>query len=86
MDIKKLSENPVVCKAKDACKSLSDLRLKKDYEMTLSLYDKKSPDTPECTHTLKGSSDHSLMKMLAVVGVISITLSAICCVCSLFKD
>ena len=86
MDMNKLANNPAVCKAKDLCKSLCDLRLKKDYEMTLTLYDKKSPDAPECTHNLKGSSDHSLIKMLAVVGVVSIALSAICGICSLFKD
>ena len=86
MDINKLTNNPVVCKAKEICKPLCDLRVKKDYEMTVTLYDKNSPESPECTHNLKGSCDHSLMKMLAVIGVVSITISAICGICSLFKD
>ena len=86
MDMNKLTNTPVVCKAKAFFKSLSDLRIKKDYDTTITLYDKNTPDAPECTHNIKGSSDHSLMKMLAIVGVVSITLSAICSICSLFKD
>lgn len=84
--MKSLSENPIVCKAKTACKNLSDIRIKNDYNMTVTLYDAKAPETAECSHTMKGSSDHSLMKLLAIVGIVSVVMSAICCVCSLFKD
>ncbi len=84
--MKNISENPMVEKAKCACKSLADIRVKQDYNMTVSLYDSKNPDTPECTHTVKGSCDHSLIKMLAVAGIVAVAVSVICGVCSLFRD
>ena len=82
--MKNISENPMVKKTCSALKSLSDIRVKNDYNMTVSLYDAKASETPECTHTVKGSSDHSLIKLLAVVGIVAITASAVCGVCSLF--
>lgn len=85
--MKNICENPMVKKACGAMRSLSDIRIKKDYNMTVSIYDAKTSETPECTHTIKGSSDHSLFKMLAVAGVVAVTVSAVCGVCSLFhKD
>lgn len=86
MDMSKITNNPATCKVKELLKSLSDLRIKKDYNVTVTLYDKNAPEVSECTHKLNGSSDHSLIKLLAVVGVVSVALSAICGVCSLFKD
>jgi len=83
--MKNICENPMVKKACGAMRSLSDIRIKKDYNMTLSIYDANSSDSPECTHTLKGSSDQSLLKMLAVAGVVAVTVSAVCGVCSLFR-
>ena len=84
--MKKFSESPIACKAKCALKNLSDIRIKSKYDMSVSLYDAKSPETTECTHVSSGEGDHSLIKLLAVVGVVSVIMSAICCVCSLFKD
>ena len=84
--MKNILENPIVEKAKCACKSLADIRVKRDYNMTVSLYDAKDPETMESTHTIKGSCDQSLLKMIALAGVVAIALSAICGVCSLFKD
>ena len=83
--MKNILENPIVEKAKCACKSLADIRVKQDYNMTVSLYDSKDPEAVECTHTVKGSCDHSLVKMIAVAGVVAVALSAICGVCSLFR-
>lgn len=84
--MKNLAENPIVCKAKCACKALSDIRVKKDYDMTVSLYDAKDPEKKECAHTFKGSTDISLLKMLSIIGVVSLAISAICGICSLFRD
>lgn len=88
--MKNLAENPVVskisCKAKNICKNLSDIRIKNDYDVTVSIYDSKTPDTSESKHNMKGSCDCSLLKLLSVVGIVSVTLSAICCVCSCLKD
>ena len=83
--MKNISENPIVEKAKCACRSLADIRVKQDYNMTVSVYDAKCADKSECTHTIKGSCDHSLVKMLAVAGVVAIVVSAVCGVCSLFR-
>ncbi len=88
--MKNLAETPVVskisCKAKNICKNLSDIRIKNDYDVTISIYDAKSPESSESKHNMKGSCDCSLLKLLSVVGIVSITLSAICCVCSCLKD
>ena len=88
--MKNLAENPIVskvsCKAKEICKNLSDIRIKNDYNMTVSIYDAKKPEAEEAKHNIKGSCDCSLLKLISVVGIASITLSAICCVRSFFKD
>lgn len=88
--MKNLAKNPVVskvsCKAKKICKNLSDIKIKNDYDVTVSIYDAKAPEKTESKHNMKGSCDCSLLKLLSVVGIVSITLSAICCVCSFFKD
>ena len=84
--MKNLSENPAVCKLKEFGKSLSNIRIKKDYDMTLSVYNANDPEGERSTHNIKGSSDESLLKMMAVVGIVSVFVSAVCCVCSLFKN
>ncbi len=81
-----LSENKIVCKAKEICKRISNIRVKKNFDLTLSVYDAGTPEKPECTHSIKSSSDQSLIKLLSIVGLVSVMLSAVCCVCSLFKD
>ncbi|MBQ7383921.1 MAG: hypothetical protein IJV72_03925 [Clostridia bacterium] len=84
--MKKLSNEMAVAKFKEIAKRLSDIRIKKDCDLTISIYDAGNPEEDTCTHTLKSSSDHSLIKLLSIVGIVSVMLSAICCVCSLFKD
>ncbi len=81
-----LSENKMMLRAKEMCKKLSDIRIKKECDFTLSIYDAKNPEKTECTHNLKSSSDQSLIKLLSIIGLISVMLSAIGCICSLFKD
>lgn len=84
--MKNLSENPAVCKLKEFGRSLSNIRIKKDYNLTLSVYNADDPEGECSAHNIKGSSDESLLKMMAVVGIVSIFISAVCCVCSLFKN
>ena len=84
--MKNLAENPAVCKVKKIFKNLADIRIKNNYDVTLSIYDAKKPECEEATHNMKGSCDWSLVKMLSVIGIVSITLSSICCICSFFKD
>ena len=88
--MKTLAENPVIskvsCKLKMLCKDLSDIKIKNDYDVTVSIYNAKAPDKSKSKHNMKGSCDCSLLKLLAIAGIISVTLSAICFVCSLFKD
>ena len=84
--MKNLLENSMVCKLKAAFKKLAEIRIKNSYDMTVTVYDESTPDTPECTHKANGTVDVSLVKLLAVFGVVSVTLSAICCVRSFFRD
>ena len=86
MALKNLSENPAVCKLKEFGKSLSNVRIKKDYDMTVSVYNAEEPEKDISSHNVKGSSDESLLKMMAVVGIVSVFVSAVCCVCSLLKS
>lgn len=84
--MKNLSENKMICRAKELCRRLSELRIKKECDLTLSIYDAKNPEKAECTHNLKSSSDQSLIKLLSIVGLLCVMLSAIRCICSFFKD
>lgn len=81
-----LSSDRITCKLKALCRSISDVRIKHDYDLTLSVYDKKSPESTECSQNIKGSADHSLLKLIAVIGIVSVAASAICWICSLFRD
>ena len=84
--MKSLSENKMICRAKEFCHKLSEIKIKKECDLTLSIYDAKSPDKTECTHNFKSSSDQSLIKLLSIVGLVCVMLSAIRCLCSFFKD
>lgn len=84
--MKILSKDMAACKAKEIFKRLMDIRIKKDCDLTISLYDAKYPEQDACSHTVKSSSDHSLIKLISIVGIVAIMLSAICYVCSFFKD
>ena len=78
-----IMQSKAVCKAKDFVKSLGDIRLKKDYSLSISVYNANDADSEKCAHTFKGSSDHGLVKMMAAAGVASVFASAVCALCSL---
>jgi len=84
--MKNMSENPIIRGASSFCRSLSDIRFKEDHAITLSLYNATNPEKKKCEHIIKGSSDHGLIKAIAVIGVISVTVTAFCTACSLLKD
>ena len=81
-----LSENKIMCKAMQLYKRLSDIRVKKECDFTLSIYDTKNPDKTEASHHLKSSSDQSLLKLLTIVALVTVTMSALGCICSFFKN
>ena len=81
-----LSENKMMCKATQLCKRLSDIRVKKECDFTLSIYDNSNPYKSETSHHLKSLSDQSLLKLLMIVALVSITMSAVGCICSFFKN
>ena len=81
-----MSENPIVQKATSLCRSLSDIRIKEDHDMTLKIYSASAPDKPECEHIISGSSDHSLIKALTVIGAVSVLITAVCTTCALLRE
>lgn len=80
------SENSIACKARSLCRALADIRVKEEHDVSIKLYNASSLDAPECNHVLKGSSDHSLIKTIAVIGAISFVMTAFCSACSLLRD
>ena len=47
---------------------ITDVRLRGDYKMTLRLYHAdKGADEPCCTHEWKGSADHGLFRLVAIL-------------------
>jgi len=84
--MKDMSESPIVRKATALCRSLADVRIREDHDVTLKIYNASSPSTPECEHIMTGSSDHSLIKTIAVIGAVSLVMTAFCTACSLLRD
>ena len=47
---------------------ITDVRLRADYKMTLRLYHaNRGADEPGCTHEWKGSADHGLIRLAAIL-------------------
>ena len=84
--MKDRSENPIVCKACSLCQTLLGVRIKEKHDVTLTLYNENKPDEPECEHHMTGSSDHSVIKAIAVIGAISLVMTAFCAACSLLRE
>lgn len=64
-------------KLKGLCGRLCGMRVRADYSFSASVYDKRNGMTPECEHTVKGSSDHSIIKLVLFCGAIAVTASAV---------
>ena len=74
----KISNCPAVCNIKRFFCSLSKLQLKSEYDVKLSLYSDEKSDTPNCSHSMSGTSKYSLTKILAIGAIIALLMSAVC--------
>ena len=84
--MKNMSESPIIRKAMSLYRSLADIRLKEEHRITLKLYNASAPEESECNQSIHGCSDHSLIKMISVIGILALIMTAFCTLCSLLKD
>ena len=84
--MKDMSECRIVRKASSICRSLADIRIKEDHDLTFKIYNASSKESPECEHIITGSSDHSLIKAIATVGAVSLIMTAFCTACSMLRN
>lgn len=83
----KLSENQMVCKLKDVCGKLTKYKLKESYDISVALVDEDDPTFEEKnTHRIKGSTECKLVKLLAIFGLVALTLGAIKAICAFFFE
>ncbi len=82
----KVSENPIIKKTSELFGSLCDLRIKEEHDLTLKLYDKSSPDSPECEHCISGYTDRGLIKTVMLIGTLSLIAASFCAVRSLIRN
>ena len=78
-------QNALIAKSKRFLSSIGDMRLRSEYSATVKIYDAKDIESDKCTHTLNGSSDHSLVKLAATGMLLSIATVLTCSVCSLLR-
>lgn len=75
----------MIDKIKNFFRSLFNTRIKKKYSVDLSLYGKEISEGDACSLSLSGSSDSSLWRSLALIGIIAVAISAICAVCAAIR-
>ena len=63
---------------------LCSYKLKTDYSIKLDVC-KGESTSPECSHSFTGSSDHCLVKLVALIAVGSLSLCLLSSLCSFFK-
>lgn len=66
----------------DAVSKMSKYSVRCDYDVTVGLYCDDDPDTPECSHRFSGRSQHNVLRLLAIGGIIGVAVAAIrigCC-------
>jgi len=80
------TEKKMLCKAKKLCGRLCRLRVKTDYSLSVSLYDAENGSSPECAHETQGSSDHSILKLVAVICAMSVIAAATSSICTMCKN
>ncbi|MBQ8331242.1 MAG: hypothetical protein IJX94_01920 [Clostridia bacterium] len=66
-----------LCALGDFFKGIGRYSLGKDYELTIALYPDSETDTPQCSHQIKGSSRHNLLKVAALAGLLMLGITAI---------
>lgn len=83
----KLSENQIVRKLKDGLCKLSKYKIKENYDISVSLVNEEDATFEEQnTHSMKGSVECPLVKLLAIFGVIALTLGAVKAICAFFFE
>lgn len=83
----KLCENPTVCKIKKRLCKLSRYKLKEQYDVSVSLVNEDETDASETnTHRLSGSVECNLAKLLAILGMVALSLAAIKAICAFFFE
>lgn len=78
----RLCESEAGRKLTDFCDTLSRYNLRKDYDLTIGLYADDETETPEASHRFHGSSRHSLLKLLGLIGLVFVSIALIrglCC-------
>lgn len=73
------------CKLRELAKTLSDIRVRSKYAMSVDVYSASSPEKTYSSHKSDGAADTSLFKTLAVIGAISLSIAMMACACSHFK-
>ncbi len=63
----------------DKVSRISDYRMKSDYDITLSIFDRHHREDGGCVHHLKGSMDRNLMCTLALAGITVGAIGAAIC-------
>ena len=79
------TQSTPVCKLKELAKTLTDIRVRSKYAMSVDVYSESNPEKTYSSHKSDGSADSSLFKTLAVIGAISLSMAVMACACSHFK-
>ena len=75
--MKGMSNNYTVCKLRELFKSLSEVRLKSDYNIKLSIYKDESSEAPSSSHSLSGTVKCKILKAAALISLIVVFCSLI---------
>ena len=83
--MKSVSQWALTQKATAFLKRLCHYTVEKKYDLTLSLYEDGTAQTPECSHRFSGSGRHNLLRLLLLAGALCVAFSAIIGLCSLLR-
>ena len=67
----------MLCALADFFGGIGRYSLGKDYELKIALYPDGETDTPQCSHQIKGSSRHNLLKVAALAGLLMLGITVI---------
>lgn len=70
------------CGITDLLRSLTKYEVGCKSDMSLSLYADKNAEIPECSHSFSSKSRHNLLKLMALIGVMSVGFAVLCSLCS----
>ena len=77
------------CGITDLFRSITTCEIGCKCDSSISLYADKDSQTPECTHSFSSQSRHNVLKLVALVGLITVGITMFCvvcsCICGIFK-